>query len=179
MSTLAGRTHRPWSWLSRLCHDYFKVRFTPMSSLKHWNWSAGRPFLIASATLSDVETFFGLSFPRATHSWMKCYQTSMCFDALLCTGFHAKATAPCLSMRTTRIQLGYDCRNFTSSPLSHKASLAVLDAPIYSTSVVDVAVQSWSFDLHMMDTCLNLKQYPTVDFRLPSRLEGSSGANVM
>ena len=141
---LIPRKKLQWSRIGvfRLCRYDSGVRSTPMSSLTDWNRYIGRLFIITSATLSALETFSRLSFPRVTHSRTKWYWTSICFDALWCTGLRAKPTAPCLSLKTTGVQVGSDCRNVTTSLLSHKASLAASDSATYSASVVDIVVQS-------------------------------------
>ena len=81
----------------------------------------------------------------------------MCFDALWCTGFRARATAPWLSLRTTGIQLGSVCRNVTAILPSHKASLVASDAATNSASAIDMAVHSKRFDLH--DICVDLVHF--------------------
>ena len=53
-----------------------------------------------------------------------------------------------------------------ASLLSHIASFATLDVTTYSAMVFEVAMQSWSFDLHEIALVLNWKSYLDVDFRL-------------
>ena len=95
------------------CHTlytYFRnvyvIGSTPMCCRK--DRSVERPLVIASATLSVVETFSRLSFPWVTQSRTKWYRTSICLEALWCIVFFAKATTPWLSLSTVRVHFGLE-----------------------------------------------------------------------
>jgi hypothetical protein len=150
--------------------DYFRsssgISSTPIRSRRERNRSIERLLVIASATLWVVEIFYRQSISLVAQSRTKWYRTSICLEALWCTRFFAKATALWLSLSTVEIHFGLTCRNIQASRLSQSASFDVSDAATYSASVILVAVQSCSFDLHEMAPYPNLKEYPDIDFRL-------------
>ena len=139
-------------------HSWLEIISTPISCQINRNWLVERPFVIPLVTLSAVETFSRLNLPLVTQSRTKWYRTSI-FKALWCKRFFANATSPLLSLNMTRVKFKLACRNVQASRPCHNASLAASDATTYSASVVEVAINSWSFDLHKMALCLNRKSY--------------------
>ena len=154
--------------------DWAEATITPISCRRDRNRSAKRLLVILFSTFSTVEIVSKPSFPFVTLSRMKWHRTSICFEALWWTGLFANATAPWLSLKTTGAEFGWTCQNVKANRLRHSASFVALDATTYSTSVVEVAMHSWSFDIHDIAPCLNQKKYPDVDFwlfRQPTKSE--------
>ena len=119
-----------------------------------WRSSLGQAFLwLRYPKRSHIELWYALSCCHVPDSLTERQVTgSRCTD--------------------NRAQFGSACWNVHPSWPSHKAFFAVSEVATYCymASVVEVVVQSWSFDFHDIATLPTRNKYPFVDFRLSTQV---------